>query len=217
MKNLLLVLVFLFCGMNLVDAQIRMKTPEGRYVLLFNNGTWKYEEKIKLEEIKDIVPLQAEEIVATEISLKDTLLEEQVVIKGESAKIAKFKKDLNTVKCDFQIISKDNKVVLKTNWKLMDEEGFRFFGFITKKSFLSFELSNGEIVILPYNGSFEPKEYIKYGFTSFSAELELNHDQIRKLQKGYILNSSMKWTRRTETYNVTNPDYFIKELPKILK
>ena len=71
----------------------------------------------------------------------------------------------------FQILSKDNKVVLKTNWKLMDEEGFRFFGFITKKSFLSFELSNGEIVILPYNGSFEPKEYIKYGFTTFSAEL----------------------------------------------
>ncbi|PXX97145.1 hypothetical protein DF185_19200 [Marinifilum breve] len=217
MKNLLLVAILLFCGINLVDAQIRMKTPEGKYVLLFNNGTWKYEEKIKLEEIKDIVPLNSKEEVAKEINLKDALLEKQVVIKGESVKIAKFKDDLNTVKCDFQIVSKDNKVVLKTNWKLMDEEGFRFFGFITKKSFLSFELSNGEIVILHYKDSFEPKEYIKYGFTTYSAELELSHDQITKLQTGYILNSSMKWTRRTETYNVINPDYFIKELPKILK
>jgi hypothetical protein len=215
-KILFLFAAIFFFGLQL-DAQIRLRTPEGRYVLLFDNGTWKYEEKIKLEEIKDVVPLQSVDEVTKPIVLKEATLEKQTVIKGESAKIAKYNKSKNTVKCDFQIISKNDKVIMKTNWKILDEEGFRFFGFITKKSFLSLKLSNGDNVILPYAANFEPKEYANYGFTTFSAEMELNHEQIRKLQGGYIQNATMKWSRRTESYNVFNPDYFVKELPKIIK
>lgn len=215
-KILFLFAAIFFFGLQL-DAQIRLRTPDGRYVLLFDNGTWKYEEKIKVEEIKEVVPLQPVEEVAKPIVLKEVTLEKQTVIKGESAKLAKFTKDKNTVKCDFQIISQNDKVILKTNWKILDAEGFRFFGFITKKSVLSLELSDGKIVNLPYAANFEPKEYTNYGFTTFTAELELNHDQIRKLQTGYIKNASMKWSRRTESYNVFDPDYFVKELPKIIK
>jgi hypothetical protein len=215
-KILFLFAAIFFFGLQL-DAQIRLRTPDGRYVLLFDNGTWKYEEKVKVKEIKEVTPLQSVEKVAKPIVLKEATLDKQTVIKGESAKLAKFTEDKNTVKCDFQIISQNDKVILKTNWKILDGEGFRFFGFITKKSILSLELSNGTNVILPYADNFEPKEYTNYGFTIFSAELELNHEQIRKLQLGYVKHVSMKWSRRTESYNVFDPDYFVKELPKIIK
>lgn len=217
MKHILIIAVLIFCGIYTVGAQMRLKTPKGRVVLLFDNGTWKYEEKIKIEPIKDIVPLQSKEEIEKPILLKEAVLEKQTVIKGESARLAKFKDEKNTVKCDFQILSKDDKVVLKTDWKILDEEGFRFFGFITKKSKIDLTLSNGQIVSLNYVGDFEPKEYPNYGFTIFKSELTLSEEQIRALQKGYITKSSMQWSRRMEEYKVFDPDYFIKELPKILE
>ncbi|MGQ1908972.1 hypothetical protein ACT3CE_04225 [Marinifilum sp. RC60d5] len=215
MKYLLIVLILL-AGFFKTEAQMRMTTPEGKVVLLFDNGTWKYEE-VKAEEIMIAAAVKSEEEISKPIVLKDIDLESIVVIKGESAKLAKFNSKKNTIKCNFQIISKNNKVVLKTEWKILEEEGFRFFGFITKKSKIDLELSNGEIVSLQYAKDFEPKEYPNYGFSIFSAELELNENQIRSLQKGYIKTSSMKWSRRLESYAVFDPDYFIKELPKIME
>nr|WP_320117944.1 hypothetical protein [uncultured Marinifilum sp.] len=216
MKHLLIVTVILIIGFLEAKAQIRMVTPEGKVVLLFDNGTWKYEE-VKAKTVLPSARVKSEVEIAKPIVLKDIELESIVVIKGESAKLAKFNSKKNTIKCNFQIISKNNKVVLKTEWKILEEEGFRFFGFITKKSKIDLELSNNEIVSLQYAKDFEPKEYPNYGFSIFSAELELSENQIRSLQKGFVKKASMKWSRRLESYTVFDPDYFLKELPKIME
>jgi hypothetical protein len=216
MKNFFVITLLLFCFSYQVDAQMRLRTPDGRTVLLFDNGTWKYEE-VKKPELQLQSPLQSEKEIAKPILLKNSELKAQTVIKGESEKLSKFSNTHNIVKCDFQIVSDGEKLVLKTNWKIMDAEGFRFFGFITKKSKIDLELSNGEIVSLQYNGDSEPKEYPQYGFTQFNAELILSEQQIRSLQKAYIIKSSMQWSRRLEEYAVFDPDYFVRELPKILK
>jgi hypothetical protein len=215
MKHLLLVGILLFCGIYQADAQMRLRAPDGRIVLLFDNGTWKYEEVKKAEAPK--AEIKAEEEIAKPIALKSAELESQTVIKGVSEKLSKFSEIKNVVKCDFQLVSDGEKVILKTNWKIMDEEGFRFFGFITKKSKIDLELSNGETISLKYAGNFEPKEYPNYGFTVFKSELILEEEQIRSLQKAYITKSSMQWSRRVEEYAVFDPDYFIKELPKIFQ
>lgn len=215
MKNICILLLILICGINQLDAQIKLRTPEGKVVLLFDNGTWKYEE-IK----KEVVPkteIKSEKEIAKPISIIDKELTSQMVIKGVSPKLSKFSKTNNTVKSDFQLISKDGKVKLLTKWKIMDEEGFRFFGYITKKSKMVFGLSNGEKIELCYADDFAPKEYEKYKFTTYTAELELNEKQIRQLQKGYLEKVDMHWSRRMESYDIFNPDYFIKELPKLIK
>jgi hypothetical protein len=216
MKQVLVIAILLFCGVYQVDAQMRLKAPDGRIVLLFDNGTWKYEE-VKKAEPTAKAAIKAEEEIAKAIVLKSVELESQTVIRGVSEKLSKFSSTKNLVKCDFQMLSDGEKVLLKTEWKIMDEEGFRFFGFITKKSKIDLELSNGEIVSLRYDRDFEPKEYPKYGFTIFKSELVLDEDQIRALQKAYITKTSMQWSRRLEEYTVFEPDYFIKELPKILE
>ena len=215
MKNILILTFLLIGTISQVDAQLKLRTPEGKIVLLFDNGTWKYEEIKKAD--KPVVSLKSAEEISKPISIIDTELESQTVIKGISKKLSKFSKTNNQVKSDFQIVSKDGKVLLKTNWKIMDEEGFRFFGYITKKSKMVLTLSNGENIELQYGADFPPKEYPKYKFTTFTAELELNEDQIRKLQNAYLEKMEMFWSRRTESYAVFDPDYFVKELPKIIE
>lgn len=215
MKNILILTFLLIGTISQVDAQLKLRTPEGKIVLLFDNGTWKYEEIKKVD--KPAVSLKSAEEISKPISIIDTELESQTVIRGISKKLSKFSKTNNQVKSDFQIVSKDGKVLLKTNWKIMDEEGFRFFGYITKKSKMVLTLSNGENIELQYGADFPPKEYPKYKFTTFTAELELNEDQIRKLQNAYLEKMEMFWSRRTESYAVFDPDYFVKELPKIIE
>ena len=215
MKNILIITLLLVGTISQVDAQLKLKTPEGKTVLLFDNGTWKYEEIKKTE--KPVAPIKSAEKIAKPIEIIDAELKSQTVIKGISEKLSKFSKTNNQVKSDFQIISKDGKVFLKTNWKIMDEEGFRFFGYITKKSKLVFSLSDGKNIELKYGADFAPNEYPKYKFTTFTAELELNKDQIRKLQTAYLKKVDMHWSRRVESYDIFNPDYFIKEIPKMIK
>ena len=214
-KSICILLLLFICVVNQVNAQIKLRTPEGKVVLLFDNGTWKYEE-IKKEVVPKI-EIESESEITKPISILDKELTSQMVIKGISPKLSKFSKTKNTVKSDFQLISKDGKVKLLTNWKIMDEEGFRFFGYITKKSKMVFSLSNGEQIELNYATNFAPKEYEKYKFTTYTAELDLNEEQIRQLQKAYLEKVDMHWSRRMETYGIYNPDYFIKELPKMIK
>ncbi|PKQ60825.1 hypothetical protein [Labilibaculum manganireducens] len=215
MKNILILSILLLGTISQTNAQLKLRTPEGKIVLLFDNGTWKYEEIKNVE--KPVAQIKSAEEIAKPLVIIDTELESQTVIKGISEKLNKFSDTNNQVKADFQIISIEGKVILKTNWKIMDAEGFRFFGFITKKSKMLFSLSNGESIELQYAEDFEPKEYPKYKFTTFAAELELNEDQIRKLQNAYLEKVEMYWSRRTESYEIFNPDYFVKELPKIIK
>ncbi len=215
MKNSWILLLILFFSANQLDAQIKLRTPEGKTVLLFDNGTWKYEEVKK--EIVPVVEIKAENEISKPFSIIDTELASQMVIKGLSEKLSKFSKINNIVKSDFQLISADGKIKLLTKWKILDEEGFRFFGYITKKSKMVFSLSNGEEIELHYAKDFAPKEYPKYKFTTYSAELELNENQIRKLQTAYLEKVDMHWSRRMETYTIYSPDYFIKELPKMIK
>lgn len=214
MKNIVILSLLFWAAISSVDAQKKIRTPEGQTVLLFDNGTWKYEEIKK--EPKAVAPLKSKKELEKALVFRDSQLEYKTVIEGVSTKLAKFSKTKNQVKSEFQIVSKNGKVILKTNWKIMDAEGFRFFGFITKKSKMVFTLSNGDLVELQYNRNFEPKEYPKYKFTTYSAELEISQEQIRKLQKGYLQKVDMVWSRRTESYLIFNPDYFINELPKII-
>ncbi|BAX79936.1 hypothetical protein [Labilibaculum antarcticum] len=215
MKNILILTLLLLGTISQLNAQLKLITPEGKVVLLFDNGSWKYEEIKKAEE--PVVKIISAKEIAKPIVIIDAELESKTVIKGISEKLNKFSATNNQVKSEFQLISKDGKVILKTNWKIMDAEGFRFFGYITKKSKMVFTLSNGENIELHYATDFAPKEYPKYKFTIFTAELELNEDQIRKLQNTYLQKMEMYWSRRTESYAVFNPDYFVKELAKIIE
>ena len=214
MKYILVFVAILFASYSSVDAQIRLRTPEGKIVLLFDNGTWKYEELKKITEEQKAI--ENKESI-TSIVLKDIELDALTVIKGESAKLSKFLDAKDAIKCTFKLKSEKDKVVLKTDWKVLDEEGSHFFGYITKKSKIDLELANGEIVSLQYADYYQPKEYVNYGFSTYSAELELSKENIRKLQVAYITKATMKWSRRTETYTVFDPDYFLKELPKIIE
>ena len=224
MRKIIVICILAF-GISLAsNAQETALTSKGKVVILYDNGTWKYADvKVANEAAPQTVTGNLERILAPKsnlndpIVLKDAEVAKSAFIDGPSAKLKKYFKDKNIVRCDFTISSKGGKAFLKTDWKIMTGEAYSYFGFIKKGNKISLELLGGETVDLTYNNEFEPKEFERYGFSTYTAELELSEDQLQKLRGKIVMKAHMTWSKRTEEYQVVDPSFFIKNIPQITK
>lgn len=230
MKNLFVFCCLVFGVCQFVQAQQTALTSNGKVVILYDNGTWTYadvkaparanqeapqkEHGAETENLKTMTKTVVDD---SPISLKDAEVAKKAFIEGPSAKLSKYFKQKNIVRCDFTLSSKDGKAILKTDWKIMNGEAYSYFGFIKEGNSLSLELIGGKTVDLVYTKEFEPKEYERYGFSTYSAEVELSKDQLRILRNGIVFKAKMNWSRRTEEYKVVAPSYFIKSVPAIIE
>lgn len=208
-----------------VSAQQTALTADGKVVILYDDGTWKYAD-VKDPKLKESKAVSATGTVSaatapvknnSPIVLKDGETEKVAFIEGPSKKLSKYFKHKNVVRCDFTLTSKDGKAYLKTDWKIMNGEAYSYFGFIKKGNSLTLELIGGQTINLTYNEEFEPREYEKYGFSTYSAGIDLTDEQMKILRNTIIYKAHMNWSKRTEEYKVIAPSYFIKTLPKILE
>ncbi|RUT78323.1 hypothetical protein [Ancylomarina longa] len=222
MRQMMLFCLFILGISQLVQAQQTATTSTGKVVILYDNGSWKYvDANLAEENVNSQNNLQSNSLeefpVSKEVKIKDGVVEKTVFVEGPSAKLQKYFKIKNIVRCNFTLNSKDGKVTLKTDWKVMNGEGYSYFGFINKGNKISLELVGGQSLDLVYTEEFEPKEFPKYGFTTYTASLELSKEQIELLRRSIVLRASMNWSRRTEEYKVIAPSYFIKALAQILE
>jgi len=214
----LFVLFFIAVSMTM-QAQRVAKTNSGRVVILFENGTWKYVDDKPSEKAQtgSQVVVEKSKVIDAMIELKDTETQKLNFLNGPSAKLKKYFKLKNIVNADFNLVSKDGKVKLNIDWKVMTGEGYSYFGYIKKGGKISLELMGGQVVDLIYTEEFEPKEYEKYGFSTFKSYLNLSLEQIALLQSNIITKATMTWSKRSEEYKISNPAYFVSELPKLMK
>ena len=202
-----------------LQAQQIAKTNSGRVVILFENGTWKYVDDKPSEKVQTAsqIVVEKSKVIDAKIELKDTETQKLNFLNGPSKKLKKYFKLKNIIKADLNLVSKDGNVTLMIDWKVMTGEAFGYFGFIKKGSKISLELMGGQIVDLIYTEEFEPKEYEKYGFSTYKSQLELSLEQIALLQSSIVTKATMTWTKRSEEYKIINPAYFVSELPKLMK
>lgn len=217
-RILLFVLFFIGVGMT-SQAQQVAKTNSGRVVILFENGTWKYVDDKPSENYKSAsqVVVEKSKVIDSKIELKNAETEKLNFLNGPSAKLKKYFKTKNIVNADLNLVSKDGEVQLNIDWKVMTGEGYAYFGYIKEECLISLELMGGEIVDLTYTEGFEPKEYVKYGFSTYKSHLNLSLEQIALLRSNIVVKATMTWSKRSEEYKITNPAYFVSELPKLMK
>ena len=219
MTRIFLFILF-FVGLGMIShAQQIAKTNSGRVVVLFDNGTWKYvddEASDKNQSTVDAVTEKAT-VINAKIELKDAETEKLNFLNGPSAKLKKYFKHKNIVNADLQMVSKGGIVNLLIDWKVMTGEGYSYFGYVKNGSKISLELMGGQVVDLIYTEEFDPKEYEKYGFSTYKTQLSLSMEQMVLLQSNIITKATMSWSKRSEEYKISNPAYFVSEIPKLLK
>jgi len=212
--------VLFFIGVSMtMQAQQVAKTNSGRVVILFENGTWKYVDDKPSEkaQTKGLAVVEKSKVIDSKIELKDSETQKLNFLNGPSKKLKKYFKLKNIVNADLNLISKDGEVKLNIDWKIMTGEGYSYFGYIKKGCIISLELLGGEIVDLTYTEKFEPKEYEKYGFSTYKTHLNLSLEQVALLRSNIVTKATMTWSKRSEEYKISNPAYFVRELPKLMK
>lgn len=213
MRSFFIVFIFFLSLSPSINAQQTATTIEGKIVILYDNGTWKYSEQKNNLEVNSLEVLKIDD----DIELKDGSSNREVVVLGVSAKLKKYFKTQNLVQSNFTIVVDNNEATLISEWKVQTGEAFSYFGFINKGAKLSFALMGDKKVDLVFNKEIEPKEFEKYKFSIYKAELKLSKEDLIILQSSYIKSVSMEWSRRTEEYEIKNPTFFINEIPKLKK
>ncbi len=217
-RILLFLLFFVGAGMSLQAQQVA-KTNSGRVVVLFENGTWKYVDDKPSSPVQSAGPVivNKPKVINAKIDFKDAETQKLNFLNGPSKKLKKYFKVKNIVNADMNLVSNAGEVQLNIDWKVMTGEGYSYFGYIKKGGKISLELMGGQVVDLIYTEEFEPKEYLKYGFSTYKTHLSLSLEQVTLLQSSVITKATMTWSKRSEEYKISNPAYFVSELPKLMK
>jgi len=201
--------IFLLFAMG-VNAQIANTaiTPEGKHVVLLHDGSWYYAD----EQAKHNSNEQINSYI-----LKDTTTNMSVVVEGVSEKLKKYFKYKNIVRAEFAIKKHGESTVLQVNWKIQTPDAFSYFGFINHKCKMILNLMDGTSIDLVYDDEFQPKEFAKYGVSTYTSYLPLSDDVVNRLATTYMSKFTMVWKRRTEEYTLKDPLYFVNTIPSISK
>lgn len=213
-----------------VSAQIRATTASGNKVLLFPNGTWKYDEG---QLTKDTLPnpnpqpqqasvapasaaTQASWSMKIDSSRVDSTLKVQI-IDVSSPRLARFfGEEKGWMRCSAECVNEKGVISIRLEWAAAVGDANRYFGFMKDVKGVTFELANGQELKFQYNPGFQDHFFNNYNISYYSGSLTLTKNDIGALLSSPVENIKMDWKKAPEEYEVKNRQYFMNNLPKVL-
>lgn len=228
MIRILLTLGILFCS-QLLFAQVRATTESGNKVILFDNGTWKYEEKkidTPAQEAKPADKSTAVVVAATVPSAKvvevDTSREIQtdfgVVYNATSKRLDRFFGEENSkTRCKASCSNQKGDVKVHFLWEFPVGDGNRYYGYLKEGSLITLHFANGQKLELYSADGASWKTQEKYNFSALKGFTQnLNPDQIQILSTQALEKIEVEWKKDAEIYEVDDTNFFIQSLAKVL-
>lgn len=223
-----LLLISLFCFVtNSAWTQKTAITQEGKVVILYENGTWKYLEvtnkqkqqhtnskaiEKEVEESVTALPPQAS-IILSENKNSET----KELLHEESPILSKYFKSQNEILCKAYIKTATGKASLHTEWKVNTNEGFRYYGFISPEIPLEIILEDGKKIQLTVTEKVYPKEENRLPISTYRAEFPISEQQLFQLYSTKALQIKMTWKKRKEeVYKTSSPLIFRELIAQIL-
>lgn len=212
----LLVAVLAFSQISF--AQVRATTESGNKVLLFDNGTWKYEEKAVATITEEVVaPLVVETAaVAIDTTREITTSFTEFFYMPSQRLVRYFGEQKGRIRC--RLSCENSKGVLKVNymWEIPVGNGIRYFGYLKAGSKLTFYLQNGEKVELVVGDDSDVKARSKYNITAISGTTTaLSQEQIAALIASPVRKLEVDWKKKPEVYELEFSRYFMEYLPEV--
>ena len=220
-------LILLMAGK--VSAQIRATTASGNKVLLFPNGTWKYDEG---QLVKDTLPnsaTQSQIAVAPVVtpapaswSMKidssrvDSTMKEQI-IDVSSPRLARFfGEEKGRMRCSAECVNEKGVISIRLEWAAAVGDANRYFGFMKDVQGVTFELANGQELKFQYNPGFKEHFFSNYNISYYNGSVTLTKNDIGSLLSSPVVRIDMDWKKAPEEYEVKGTQYFMNNLPKVL-
>lgn len=203
-------------------AQVHATTESGNKVLLFEDGTWKYEEKAAAQTTKEtaaVVPVVAPAI-ASVIAIdatKEFETEATELFSLPSPRLVKyFGEQKGMIRCKLSCSNKLGEVRIHYMWEIPVGDGERYFGYYKAGSKLTIHMQDGQKVELLVDEDSKIKSMKKYNFSAiYGATQALTNEQLVVLTSQEFRKLEVEWKKKPESYEIDLSSYFIETLPTV--
>lgn len=211
LTSLLVILLFT----QLCFAQVRATTERGNKVLLFEDGTWKYEEKMVAKETVAAVPVVVSSIAID--SNKEFETETTDLFNLPSPRLVKyFGEQKGLIRCKLSCSNHNGKVRIHYIWEVPVGDGVRYFGDLKAGTKLTFHMQDDQKIELLVGEDSSIKSMERYNFTSFQGSTEaLTNEQLVALTSQPFRKIEVDWKKKPEEYEIELSRYFIETLPLV--
>lgn len=209
---------------QLCFAQVRATTESGNKVLLFDDGTWKYEEKKVTSDNKETtvekeVALVAPIVLATIAidSTKEFETETTELFNIPSTRLAKyFGEEKGKIRCKLSCSNNKGEIRIHYIWEVPVGDGVRYFGSCRAGTKMTFYMKDGQKIDLFVGEDSNIKAMEKYNFTAiYGATKALTNEELVALTSQPFRKIEVDWKKKPEDYEIELSKYFMETLPTV--
>lgn len=216
MRSQIFLILIMLIIVNSSIAQIRATTESGNKVLLFDDGTWKYDEQSVNTEEKAVIT--AGGLVTIKIdSSKEVSTKPSEIFYGPSPRLVKFfGKSGGNIRCKVGSSNNFGTIKLHFTWEFPITDGNRYFGWFKEGTKVTFTMVNDEKVELFYGNenSFERFEKFNYS-VSYNISEPLTKGHLAILSSHPIDKMELSWKNRSEEYDLDGTRFLMDVLPEV--
>jgi hypothetical protein len=216
LRTLLAIAFSLFIVVQ-TNAQVRATTESGNKVLLFDDGTWRYEEK-SIASDQNSAPV-APVAAATAIAIDTTKVVETEptdVFYAPSQRLERyFGDDAANIRCKLSCSNNLGDVKIHFIWEFPVDDGNRYFGWF-KETEVTFIMMDDQKVVVVSSEESTIKRYERSSYSTLSnVSLPLTIEQIEALTAQPIEKVEVAWKKKSESYEVENTRLLMNTLPEV--
>jgi hypothetical protein len=212
------IIVLLFFT-QLCFAQVRATTESGNRVLLFEDGTWKYEEKtvapVAKETVAAVVPVGLPTVAID--STKEFETETTELFYLPSPRLVKyFGEERGQIRCKISCSNNNGEIRIHYKWEVPVGDGIRYFGYLKAGTKLTVHMQDGQKIELLVGEDSNIKTMERYNFTAIhGATKALTNEQLVALTSQPFRKIEVDWKKKPEDYEIELSKYFMETLPTV--
>ncbi|WP_346863566.1 hypothetical protein [uncultured Draconibacterium sp.] len=217
-----IVLIVLAGFTQIAYAQVRATTESGNKVILYDNGTWKYEEKTITQdsqtEKKVAVITTPVEVETIKIDSSRQYETESTEILYETSKTLEryFGEEKGRIRGRMSCVNTLGDIQIRYVWEIPVGDGQRYVGQFKAGSKITVHLMNGDKVELQVGEDSKLEPRPKYNFTAISGLTKaLTNEQLVALTGQPFRQLEVEWKKKTDVFEVDPSIYFIENLPRV--
>jgi hypothetical protein len=223
MKHLFILIVLLSATVSISAQTVKAITQYGETVVLFENGTWKYEKDLQTNAstANAMVPAAvASAITTSSITIdntKEVTSEKTELFNAVSKKLARFfGEEKGKIRCSVSATNNKGEVMINFEFMIPLGDANRYFGYTAADRPLQFTLTDGTVLKNTFTQNIEEKFIEKWNVSYYKASIVLSDEEVNQLIKSNAIRLQVNWKKTDEEYNIDQTEAIRNILSEVI-
>lgn len=220
MKHLFILFILFLTTVSSSAQIIKAITQHGETVVLFENGTWKYEKELQdsITSAKTPIPVTVLSLPPTTIdNNKEVTSDKTTLFNAVSNKLARFfGEEKGRIRCSVSATNSKGEIAVNFEFIMPVGDANRYFGDSSADCPISLVLANGTVLNSTFTKNIEEKFDEKWNVSCYKASIVLTTNEVNQLLQSNAVRLSVNWKKTKEDYTIEQPGAIKEILGKII-